>query len=157
MGSLLYLTITRPNIVFAVGVMSQFMESPCADYLIVAKRILRYVKGTLEYGLFYKENVYFSFHGYAEEDWAGNVIDRRSTSGYCFSIGSAMISWCSKRQQTISLSSTEAKYVAATVAAQECIWIKRLLQDIWFAINYPICDAPNPWGPLTTRQPAEYS
>ena len=101
--------------------MSQFMESPCAGHLIVVKRILRYVKGTLEYGLFYKENVSFYFHGYADADWARNVIDRRSTSGYCFSIGSAMISWCSKKQQTVSLSSIEAEYVVATVATQECI------------------------------------
>ena len=63
------------------------MESPCAGHLIVAKRILRYVKGTLEYGISYKENVYFSFHGYADANWAGNFIDRRSTLGYCFRIG----------------------------------------------------------------------
>ena len=126
-GSLLYLTITMPDIVYVVGVMSQFMESPCAGHMIVAKRILQYVKGTLEYGLFYKENVSFSFHGYVDIDWARNAIDQQSTSEYCFSIGSAMISWCSKKKQTVSLSSIKVEYVVATTAAQECIWIKRLL------------------------------
>ena len=111
---MLYLTITRPDIAYVVGVMSHFMESPCAGHLIVAKRILRYVKGTLEYGISYKENVYFSFHGYAYANWARNFIDRRSTLGYCFSIGSVMISWCSKKQP-VSLSSIESKYVATTV------------------------------------------
>ena len=92
MGSLLYLTITKPNIVYVVGVMSQFMESPCVGHLIVVKRILQYVKGTLEYGLFYKENLSFFFYGCVDVDWVRNVIDRRSTSGYCFSIGFSMIS-----------------------------------------------------------------
>ena len=70
MGNFHYLTSTRPDIVFFVRFMSQFMESPCVGHLIVEKRILRYVKGTLEYGLFYKENASVSFHGYADTDWA---------------------------------------------------------------------------------------
>ncbi|KAJ9554092.1 hypothetical protein OSB04_018137 [Centaurea solstitialis] len=135
-GSLFYLTITRPDLAYSVGVVSQFMDKPC-------EKILRYVKGTLQLGLLYKPNVSLSLHGFTDADWAGDVITRRSTTGYCFSLGSAVVSWCSKKQQTVTLSSTEAEYVAATMATQECIWLKRLLKDIGVNIDYPVplaCD-----------------
>ncbi|KAL5697881.1 hypothetical protein ACHQM5_028985 [Ranunculus cassubicifolius] len=142
-GSLFYLTITRPDLAYSVGVVSQFMDSPCVGHLIAAKRILRYVKGTLQFGLLYKSDVLSSLQGFADADWAGDIITRRSTTGYCFNIGSAAVSWCSKKQQTTNLSSTEAEYVAATMATQECIWIKRILQDVGVALESPVplcCD-----------------
>ena len=91
-GSLLYLTITRPNITFLVGIISQFMERPCVDHMATAKRILRYVKGTLDYGLFYQNKIVYSLQGYIDVDWGGNVTDRRSTTSHCFSFGSTVIS-----------------------------------------------------------------
>ncbi|KAM7479031.1 hypothetical protein LguiA_027244 [Lonicera macranthoides] len=129
-GSLFYLTITRPDIAYSVGVMSQFMDKPCVGHLVAAKRILRYVKGTLAFGLMYWQNIHFSLCGFVDADWAGDVNDRRSTTGYCFNTGSAVVSWCSKKQRTIALSSTEAEYMAATMATQECIWLKRLIQEV---------------------------
>lgn len=129
-GSLIYLTITRPDIVYSVGVISQFMDQPCIGHLVAAKRVLRYVKGTINFGLMYKEKLPSELYGFVDADWAGDINDRRSTTGYCFSIGSAVISWCSKKQTSLALSTCEAEYIAATMAAQECIWLKKLLQDI---------------------------
>ncbi|KAK3010974.1 hypothetical protein RJ639_010854 [Escallonia herrerae] len=142
-GSLIYLTITRPEIAYSVGVVSQFMDKPQISHLNAAKRILRYVKGTLEYGLRYKKSDSFILSGFVDADWAGDVNDRRSTTGYCFDTGSAAISWCSKKQHNVTLSSTEAEYAAATMATQECVWLKRLINDIYAKVDYVIpihCD-----------------
>ena len=142
-GSLFYLAITRFDIAYSVGVISQFMDKPCVGHLIAAKRILRYVKGTLNFGLMYKQNIPFYLSGFVDADWAGDVNDKRSTTGYCFSTGSAAVSWCSKKQATVALSSCEAEYVAATMATQECLWLKRLIQEMVPVFDYPIsiqCD-----------------
>ena len=90
-GSLLYLTVTRPDITFSVGIISQFMERLCVGHMAAAIRILRYVKGTLNHGLLYQQKGIYSLQGYVETDWAGNVNDRRSMAGYCFNLGSAVI------------------------------------------------------------------
>ncbi|XP_057990595.1 uncharacterized mitochondrial protein AtMg00810-like [Hevea brasiliensis] len=142
-GSLIYLTTTRPEIAYSVGVISQFMQNPRTSHLDAAKRILRYFKGTTNYDLLYKKESSFLLKGYTDPDWAGNANDRRSTSGYYFSVGSAAISWCSKKQPTVALSSTEAEYMAATMATQECVWLKHLMGDISGAVDYAVqiqCD-----------------
>ncbi|XP_019077634.1 uncharacterized mitochondrial protein AtMg00810-like [Vitis vinifera] len=118
-GSLLYLTLTRPDISYAVGVMSQYMQNPKKPHLEAVRRILRYVKGTIDYGLLYKKVEDCKLVGYCDADYAGDHDTRRSTTGYVFMLGSGAISWCSKRQLTVSLSTTEAEYRAATMAAQE--------------------------------------
>ncbi|KAL0453679.1 UNVERIFIED_CONTAM: Retrovirus-related Pol polyprotein from transposon RE1 [Sesamum latifolium] len=120
-GSLIYLTITKPEISYSVGVVSQFMQYPRTTHLDATRRILRYIKGSLDYGLLYKKNEGFPLSGFSDADWGGNANDRHSTSGYCFSTGSAVISWCSKKQSIVASSSTKAEYVAATMAAQECV------------------------------------
>ncbi|KAA3460853.1 Retrovirus-related Pol polyprotein from transposon TNT 1-94 [Gossypium australe] len=110
-GSLFYLTITRFNIAFSVGVISQFMEI----HLIAAKRILYYIKGTLSYRLMYAQSKPFSLSGFIDVDWAGDENDRCSTTSFYFTTGSAAISWCST---TVALSSCKAENVAATMATQ---------------------------------------
>ncbi|XP_048226863.1 uncharacterized mitochondrial protein AtMg00810-like [Ricinus communis] len=137
-SSLFYLTITRPDISYSVGVISQFMDKPRESHLIAAKRILRYVKSTLNFGLLYKQHASFLLTGFVDADWAGDVNDRRSTTGYCFNTGSTAVSWCSKKQTTVALSSCEAEYVAAHMATQECIWLKRLIQEIFSVLDYPV-------------------
>ncbi|KAG6405803.1 hypothetical protein SASPL_133397 [Salvia splendens] len=114
-GSLFYLpitrphlSITRPDISFSVGVISQFMGKPREPQLIAAKRILRYIKNTLHFILHYKQGTSFLLSGFVDADWAGDMNDRRSTIGYCFDRGSAAISWCSKKQSTVALSNCEA-------------------------------------------------
>ncbi|XP_039026046.1 secreted RxLR effector protein 161-like [Hibiscus syriacus] len=118
-GSLFYLTITRPDILYSVGVISQFMEKLRESHLIAAKRILRYVKSTLNFRLLYKQHASFSLTDFVDTDWAGNVNDRRSTTGYCFNIGSTTVSWYIKKQIIVAISSCEVEYVAATMATQE--------------------------------------
>lgn len=142
-GSLIYLTITRPDISFPVGVISQFMQKPRKPHLDAANRILRYLKHTMNYGLMYKQGAEILLSGFTDADWAGDPSSRRSTSGYTFDLGSAAISWCSKKQATVALSSTEAEYNAATVAAQECVWLTRLIKDISHSSMEPVelyCD-----------------
>lgn len=129
-GSLIYLTISRPDIAFAVGVVSRFMQKPRKTHLEAVKRILRYVKGTIDWGLFYKNGVQSKVSGYCDADYAGDHDTRRSTTGYVFNLGSGAISWCSKRQPTVSLSTTEAEYRAGAMAAQECAWLTQLMKDL---------------------------
>jgi Reverse transcriptase (RNA-dependent DNA polymerase) len=109
-GSLIYLTLTRPDISYAVGVMSRYMQNPKKPHLEAVRRILRYVKGTLGYGLMYKKGGDCKLVGYCDADYAGDHDTRRSTTGYVFMLGSGAISWCSKRQPTVSLSTTEEEY-----------------------------------------------
>ncbi|XP_071713058.1 uncharacterized mitochondrial protein AtMg00810-like [Rutidosis leptorrhynchoides] len=105
-GSLIYLTITRPEISYSVGIVSQFMQCPTNVHLDAAKRILRYVKGSMGHGLWYKKCDDVFLNGFVDADWMGDANDRHSTSGYCFNMGSAVISWCSKKQDVVALSST---------------------------------------------------
>ena len=137
-GSLIYLTITRPEIAYSVGAISQFMQDPKTPHLDAAKRILRYIKGSADYGLLYEKSNDFLLRGFTDADWVGDANDRRSTSGYCFNIGSVVVSWCSKKQSTVALSSTEAEYMAATMATQECIWLKCLMGDIFSKVDYAV-------------------
>ena len=114
-GSPLYLTTIRPNIMHAVGLISRFMQSPSKMHFGAAKRILRYLSGTRNYGIWYTSSSNFGLVGYTDSDWAGSIDDRKSTLGYVFSLGSGAVLWCSKKQPIISLSSTEAEYIAADI------------------------------------------
>ena len=123
-------TSTRPDIAAAVGVLSQYMSDPSHVHWCGVKRLFRYLKGTKTYGLLFTSDGSNVLHGYTDADWAGDLDTHRSTSGYVFRVGYATISWCSKRQQTVAKSTTEAEYVALSFSVSECIWLRRLLQDI---------------------------
>ena len=126
-GSLLYLaTCTRPDIAFAVGVLARFCSKPDQSHWTAAKRVLRYLKGTSNYGIIFRGDVSSVPIGYSDADWAGDIEGRKSTSGYVFCIAGGPVSWRSKKQDTVALSTAEVEYVALSSAAQECIWIKRL-------------------------------
>ena len=92
-GLLMYLTNTRPDIFFAMNTLSQFLVEPRRVQLVVAKHVMRYLKGTIDCGLSYDRDHNFTLSGYTDSDWVGSVVDRKSTSGCCFSLGSTMISW----------------------------------------------------------------
>ncbi|KAK2981110.1 hypothetical protein RJ640_021164 [Escallonia rubra] len=129
-GGLIYLTHTRPDIAFSVGVVSRFMHNPTAHHLGAAKRILRYIAGTRDFGLWYSQVSNFRLVGFSDSDWAGCLDDRRSTSGSIFNLGSGAITWTSKRQATVALSSSEAEYIAATSSACQAVWLRKLLADL---------------------------
>eukprot|EP00253_Pinus_taeda_P020910 PITA_20910 len=129
-GSLMYLTVTRPDIMHVVSLISRFMERPKETHWQAAKKILRYVNGTKGFGILYSSSESFMLKGYTDSDWAGSVDDRKSTSGYVFYMGSGAISWASKKQPVVSLSTAEAEYVAATAAACQAVWLRRVIRDL---------------------------
>ena len=131
-GKLNYLTVTRPDISFAVSVVSQFLNSPCEEHWNAVIRILKYVKGAPGKGLVYENKGHTQIVGYSDVDWAGSPTDRRSTSGYCVFIGGNLISWKSKKQNVVARSSAEAEYRAMASATCELIWLKQLLKELRF-------------------------
>ena len=138
-GSLLYAAIaTRPDIAQAVEVVSKFCANPTQSHLTAAKRILRYLKGTVYLGLSYKKCADGNLIGYSDADWAGDMDDRHSTSGNLFLLAKGAVSWLSKKQATVALSTTEAEYVALSAATQEAIWLRRLLADVGKPHKEPI-------------------
>ncbi|WOG92362.1 hypothetical protein DCAR_0311626 [Daucus carota subsp. sativus] len=137
-GSLRYLTFTRPDIMYAVGLVSRYMEKPKQDHFMAAKRILRYIKGTLNHGLFYTHSQDSKLVGYSDSDYGGDLDDGKSTSGYAFHIGSAIFSWSSKKQQTVALSTCEAEYIAAAGAACQAIWLSYILGELNLVKEEPV-------------------
>jgi hypothetical protein len=130
-GSLMYLMNTRPEICFAVNTLSQFLVEPRHVHLVDAKHVMRYLKGTIDYGLNYNGDHNFTLSGYTDADWAGSVSDRKSTLGCCFCLGSAMILWQSRKKYSIALRKVEAQYISTCSASCEAIWIQNLLTDLF--------------------------
>ncbi|KAL4362176.1 hypothetical protein GQ457_04G021850 [Hibiscus cannabinus] len=131
-GSLLYMTATRPDLMFPATLLSRFLSSPTDVHLGVAKRLLRYVKSTLGEGLNYLKMDNVVLTGYSDSDWAGSLDDMKSTSEYVFNLGSGAICWSSKKQQVVAQSSAEAEYIVAAAAANQAIWLRNLLYDLGF-------------------------
>eukprot|EP00253_Pinus_taeda_P020956 PITA_20956 len=129
-GSLMYLTATKPHVMHAVSLISRFMERPKEAHWQAAKMILRYVKGTKRFGILYTTSECSDLIGYTDSDWAGSVDDRKSTSGYVFHIGSGAISWASNKQPIVALSIVEAEYVAAIAGACQAVWMRRMLRSL---------------------------
>ena len=129
-GSLIYLTVSRPDIAHAVHIVSQFMSAPRTTHFSAVLRILRYVKGTLFHGLHFCHSSPLELRAYSDADWAGDPTDRRSTTGYCFFLGTSLISWRSKKQTVVSRSSTEAEYRALADTTSELLWLRWLFQDM---------------------------
>ncbi len=132
-GSLLYAAMaTRPDIAHAVGVVSKFNSRPTEAHLTSVKRILRYLRGTINLALKYHKlpKRPESLIGYSDADWAGDLDDRHSTTGNVFLMAGGAISWLSKKQASVALSTSEAEYVALSLATQEAIWLRRLLTEI---------------------------
>ena len=128
-GALQYLTFTRPNLNFAVNQVCQFMHSPTNTHLVAAKKILRYLKGTLTHGLLFRLSS-LTLQAYADADWTGNPNDRRSTLSYVVFLGLTPITWVSKKQSIVSRSSTEAEYRSLASATAEVLWIRMVLKDL---------------------------
>lgn len=130
-GSLMYLAVlTRPDIAFAVGFLSQFNNSYTKQHCSYVKRILRYLKKTKRHGLKFSADGNAVIEGFVDADWGGNTIDRRSYTGFCFTLSGCVISWETKKQKTVALSSSEAEYMALTEACKESLYLRNLQFEI---------------------------
>ncbi|TYK27585.1 putative mitochondrial protein [Cucumis melo var. makuwa] len=112
-GSHLYLKASRPDIAYAVEICARYQSDPCTSHLNAVKRIIKYVHGTTDFGILYSYDTFSKLVGYCDADWAGSADDRKSTSGGCFFLGNNLVSWFSKKQNCVSLSTTEVEYITA--------------------------------------------
>ncbi|KAM1859213.1 hypothetical protein ACFX13_011547 [Malus domestica] len=142
-GALQYLTFTRPDIAHSVNVVCQYMTNPTELHLHLVKRIIRYLQGTATCGIRYTHSSDFQIHAYSDSDWAANINTRRSITGYVVYLGSNPVSWQSKKQATVSRSSTEAEYKALAHCAADVFWIRSILKDVYQVLTLPLtlhCD-----------------
>ena len=128
-GSLLYLTASRPDIMFSVFMCARFQSNPMKAHLRAVKRILRYLRHTLSVGLWYPKGAIFDLIGYSDSDYAGCKIDRKSTSGGCHLLGRSLVSWTSKKQNSVALSTAEAEYIVAGACCTQILYMKQILLD----------------------------
>ncbi|XP_023514510.1 uncharacterized protein LOC111778766 [Cucurbita pepo subsp. pepo] len=129
-GSLTYLTATRPNLMHVVSLMSRFMASPTELHLQPTKRVLRYLKGTIDLGILYRKRGNGELIAYTDSDHAGDIGDRKSTSGYVFLLNDEGLSWSPKRQPVVTLYTTEAEFVVAASCACQGVWMRRVLEKL---------------------------
>ncbi|KAJ1704622.1 hypothetical protein LUZ63_004403 [Rhynchospora breviuscula] len=128
-GSLLYLTASRPDIMYAVCLCARYQANPKESHHKAVKRILRYVKGTQNLGLWYGKQTELDLVGYTDADFAGDRMDRKSTSGTCQFLGGSLVSWSSRKQTSVALSTAEAEYVAAGSCCTQLLWMMQTLRD----------------------------
>ncbi|XP_058784352.1 secreted RxLR effector protein 161-like [Vicia villosa] len=131
-GSLLYLTASRPDILFSVCLCARFQSDSRKSHLIAVKRILRYLKGTTNVGLSYRKSKEFNLVGYYDADFAGDRVECKGTPGSCQFLGNNLVSWYIKKQATIALSTTKAEYVAVAGCSTQMLWMKSQLEDYHF-------------------------
>ncbi|KAJ9558522.1 hypothetical protein OSB04_013136 [Centaurea solstitialis] len=156
-GSLLYLTASRPDIVFSMGVCAHFQCDPHDSHLSAVKRILRYLKGTPDFGLWYPKDSGFELIAYTDSDHAGCKLNRKSTSGACQFLGDKLVSWSSRKQNCVSLSTAEAEYVVAACCCSQVLWMKTQLADFGYTMQrIPIyCDSKS--AIQITANPVQHS
>src|SRR5579859_2214154 len=133
-GSLLYLTASRPDIMFSVCMCARFQASPKECHLTAVKRILRYLKHIPNIGPWYPKGAQFELIGYSDSDYAGCKVERKSTSSSCQFLGRSLVSWSSKKQNSVALSTTEAEYISAGSCCAQLLWMKATLSD--YGIKY---------------------
>ena len=142
-GRLIYLSHTRPDIAYAVGVVSQFMHNPKGAHLQAVYRILQYLKSCPGRGLLFKKGSCMSLEVYTDSDYAGSISDRRSTSGYCAFLGGNLVTWRSKKQPVVARSSAEAEFRAMALGICELLWLGIILNDLRIHVEKPMklyCD-----------------
>ena len=128
-GSLLYLTASRPDIMLAVCICARYQSQPKVSHVTAVKRIFRYLNKTLDFGLYYPKLSSFELMSYSDADYAGCRSDRKSTSGTCHFLGNYLVSWFSKKQNSVALSTADAEYIAAGLACAQVLWMRQTLRD----------------------------
>nr|CAD1836378.1 unnamed protein product [Ananas comosus var. bracteatus] len=156
-GSLLYLTASRPDIMFSVCFCVRFQAQPKESHLVAVKRILRYVKGTLNLGLWYPKGTNFNLIGFSDVDFAGCNVDRKSTSGTCQFLGHSLVSWSSKKQNSVALSTAEAEYIAAGCCCAQVLWMKQTLEDFGVHLKQVPIKCDNTSAINLSRNPIQHS
>lgn len=139
-GSLMYAMLcSRPDLCVSISILSRYQSCASQDLWQALKRVLRYIKGTVDFSLIFTRDV-TSHHieGFADSDWAGDGVDRKSTTGYIFKVFGCTVSWASRKQATVALSSTEAEYIALSQAVSEACWLRYLVFDLKVVDQY-IC------------------
>lgn len=142
-GRLIYLSLTKPNIAYAVEVVSQFMYAPTPAHMDAAYRNLRYLKGCPRKGILYRQHDHHQVTAYTDANWARSLTDRRSTLGYCSFVWGNLVTWRSKKQTVVARSSAKAEFRSIANGIYELLWLKMLLFEIRFSINEPMslfCD-----------------
>jgi hypothetical protein len=142
-GSLMYITTSHPDIMKDVGMVGRFQSTPKQIHLAAVKRIFKYLKGTMTYGLWYPRNKNFQLTDYSDADWANCLDERKSTSGSAFFLGDSLVAWLSKKQGSISLSTTEAEYIVVATLFTHLLWMIQTLIDLKVTYTDPIpihCD-----------------
>ncbi|KAL5551297.1 hypothetical protein UlMin_001473 [Ulmus minor] len=129
-GALQYITITRLETAYSVNQVCQFMQNPLDNHWKAIKRILRYLKGTMDEGIVMRRSKSLALTGYCDVDWGNDLDDKRSTTCYCIYLGNNLMSWSSKKQVVVSRSSTEAEYRSLANATLDIIWIQSLLGEL---------------------------
>jgi hypothetical protein len=134
-GSLLYLCASRPDIMLSVCMCARFQANPKKCHLVAVKRILRYLVHTQNLGLYYPKGSFFNLLGYSDSDYAGCKKDRKSTTGTCQHLGRSLVSWSSKKQNCVALSTIETEYIATRACCAQLLWMKQTLRDFGCEFN----------------------
>ncbi|KAL4366735.1 hypothetical protein GQ457_05G021070 [Hibiscus cannabinus] len=156
-GSLLYLTASRPDIMFSVCLCARFQANPKESHLKAMKRIFRYLQDTPSLGLWYRRDSTFDLHAYSDADYGGCKIDRKSTSDTCQFLGNMLISWFSKKQNNVALSTTEAEYISADSCCAQVLWMKQQLLDYGIDVGTIPIKCDNTSAICLTKNPIQHS
>ncbi|GKF41696.1 hypothetical protein Tco_0125038 [Tanacetum coccineum] len=156
-GSLLYLTASRPDIMFSVSLCARFQEDLKTSHLEAVKRIFRYIKGIAHLGLWYPKRSGIETIVYADSDHAGDYVDRKSTSGVCTFMGCCLTSWFLKKQTALAIFATEAEYVSAEKACQQALWMKQALIDYGVMLDDILIMCDNKGAIDLSKNPIQHS
>ncbi|KAK1429938.1 hypothetical protein QVD17_12293 [Tagetes erecta] len=156
-GSLMYLTASRPDIMYAVCVCARYQSDPKESHLVVVKRIFRYLKGKPNLGLWYPYEGNFELYSYSDSDFGGCALDRKSTTGGCQFLGPRLVSWQCKKQTNVSVSTAEAEYIAASAGCSQVLWLQNQLLDYGFNFLKTPIYIDNTAAMFITANPVQHS